>query len=97
MEIKKLTNEQLSDQQIVFALATMKNETDMPALLIGVSEKAWEYMSDGKTHTFDLKFIGLPIQIVLFGGKDLKEIKDTYTSILERIASDGPTSKINLN
>lgn len=27
-------------------------------------------MKDGKTHTFDLSKAGLPVRVVLFGGKD---------------------------
>lgn len=37
-------------------------------IMLGVPQGAWEYMSDGKTHTFDLNRAGIPVQIIMFGG-----------------------------
>lgn len=42
-------------------------------VVIGIPAAAWEYMKDGKTHTFDLTKIGLPIKLMLFGAKDRAE------------------------
>jgi hypothetical protein len=41
-----------------------------PMILLGVPKGAWEYMKDGKTHTFDLTKIGLPLKIVMYGAEN---------------------------
>jgi hypothetical protein len=52
------------DEKIVFALSP----SDVgPILTLGIPTAAWEYMKDGKTHTFDLTSLGVPIKFVLFG------------------------------
>jgi hypothetical protein len=43
-------------------------------VVIGIPEAGWEYMRGGRTHTFDLRSLGVPFGIVLFGGKDRAEI-----------------------
>ena len=56
-----------ADQKIAFALSPDGQGDGIPILMLGISQKAWEYMKDGKTHTFDLTSIGVPIKLVLFG------------------------------
>lgn len=68
------------DQRVVFGAGT--GEGGMPVIALGVSEKAWEYMKDGKSHTFDLRPIGLPITLVLFGG----ETRESIQAILQEAA-----------
>ena len=38
-----------------------------PTIVLGVSKAAWEFMQNGMTHTFDLRKVGVPVQIVMFG------------------------------
>lgn len=67
------------DHQVVFMLAPGGQEpSDVPMLVVGVSEAAWEYMKDMKTHNFDLTPIGLPFKFVLFGCKDRKHALSIY-------------------
>lgn len=43
---------------------------DKETVLIGIPAAGWEFMKDGRTHTFDLRSLGIPVRIALFGGKD---------------------------
>jgi hypothetical protein len=45
----------------------------VPLVLLGVPSAAWDYMKDGKTHTFDLTAIGVPLKLIMFGAKDRDE------------------------
>lgn len=63
----------MNEEQVIFAVAPRgERERD---ILLGVSAAAWEYMKDGKTHTFDLTKLGLPIRIIMFGGRDQTMIR----------------------
>jgi hypothetical protein len=55
------------EQQVVFAVAPEGQGDGSPILLFGISEAAWNYMKDGKTHTFDLTKAGLPLKIIIYG------------------------------
>jgi len=57
------------EEQMVFAVSPGSGD-GVPVILLGIPEKAWEYMKDGKTHTFDLTRAGLEVKLVLFGAKD---------------------------
>lgn len=65
-------NELTVEQKVVFAAGPMPDAP--PLLMFGIPEGAWEYMKNGKTHTFDLNNVGLPIQIMMYGGKDHDEV-----------------------
>ena len=65
------------NEKVVFAVSPDGQEDGVPLLLVGVSEAAWEYMKDGKTHHFDLTLIGLPIKLMLFGAKDRAAVIET--------------------
>lgn len=68
--------------KIVFALVP-PDERGTVMLLLGVPEAAWEYMKDGKTHTFDMTALGLPLQLMLYGAKDhdaAKQVIDDYNA-----------------
>lgn len=73
--------------QVVFLAAATEDGT--PLVALGVSKAAWEYMKDGKTHTFDLTRAGIPVQIVLFGG-------DTPESILADLKQSAPQWGVTL-
>lgn len=55
------------EEKVVFGIAPA-TDGSAPLVLLGVSAAAWEYMRDGKTHTFDLTSLGLPLKLVMFGG-----------------------------
>jgi len=59
-------------EQVVFAVSPREDGFDV---LLGVSTPAWEYMKDGRTHTFDLTKLGLQIRIVLYGGPDQATVR----------------------
>lgn len=53
------------EEKMVFAIGrTAEGE---PMLILGVSEAAWTYMKDGKTHHFDFAKVGLPLKMMVFG------------------------------
>jgi hypothetical protein len=58
------------DGKIVFAVLPDGQGDGAPVVILGIPKGAWEYMKDGKTHTFDLTSIGLPIKLILFGADD---------------------------
>ena len=63
----------------------------VPALILGIPRGAWQYMRHGKTHTFDLTKAGLPIKLVLFGGKDHAEVM----AVLNKAMADSKTPYID--
>lgn len=66
------------DQKVVFAVSPRDGVDDDDCsfdVLLGVPLAAWEYMKDGHTHTFDLTKLGLPIRILLYGGRDHTEVR----------------------
>lgn len=58
--------------QVVFLAAEQAD--GKPLVVLGISKDAWEYMKDGKTHSFDLTNAGIPLQLVMFGGGDKASI-----------------------
>lgn len=64
-------HQQKPDEKIVFALSG-----DRSILILGIPEPAWDYMSHGKTHTFNLKKEGFPVNLVLFGAPTRAHILD---------------------
>jgi len=69
------------EEQIVFAVSP-GNGDGVPLVLLGIPKGAWEYMRDGKTHTFDLTKAGLPIKLMLFGAADHASAMKVVTSDL---------------
>ncbi len=55
------------EEKVVFGIAPSPNG---PVAILGVTAAAWDYMKDGKTHTFDLRGIGFPVQIMMFGAQN---------------------------
>jgi len=62
------------EEKCVFGLAAQGDGS--PVAIIGVPKQAWEYMRDGKTHTFDLRALGFPVQIMLFGAENHRHAID---------------------
>jgi hypothetical protein len=58
-----------AEDKIVFMVAPTTDEKP-PILVFGIPKAAWDYMADGKTHTFDFTKIGIPLRVMMFGGKD---------------------------
>ncbi len=56
------------DDKILFGISPP--EDGIHTILLGVPEGAWDYMKDGLTHNFDLTSLGLPVRILMYGGKD---------------------------
>lgn len=66
-------NKSAPNNQMVFAVG---NEPDgSPIVIFGVTEAAWNYMREGKTHNFDLTRLGLPFKVMCFGAKDYAEAR----------------------
>lgn len=68
------------EQKMAFAV---QMTDDVPLMTIGVPQAAWDYMKDGKTHTFDLTPMGVPLKLMIFGG----ESHDAVTKTLFEAAS----------
>lgn len=65
---------QTTQEKCMFGLAAQDDGS--PVAIIGIPEAAWRYMADGKTHTFDLRSLGFPVQIMLFGARDHRHALD---------------------
>ena len=57
------------EEKVVFGVSPEGCGDGVPLVLLGIPAGAWEYMKDGKTHTFDLTKIGLPIKLVIYGAE----------------------------
>jgi hypothetical protein len=79
------------EQKVVFAVAPQGQGDGVPVVVLGIPEGAWEYMSKGKTHTFDLTMAGVPVKLILFGGKDHSEV----FGILDKTAQVSNTPYLN--
>ena len=77
------------DEKILFAISKAGQGDGIPVVLLGVPVGAWNYMRNGKTHTFDLTKVGLPVKLILYGATDHAEalacIKDFLTEAGEVI------------
>lgn len=56
------------EEKVIFGVAP--DEGDGLAVILQVPPEAWAYMKDGKTHSFDLTKIGIPLRIILAGCKN---------------------------
>lgn len=66
-------------------------------LLLGISKKAWEYMRKGKNHNFDLRRLGLPMQLILFGGATHDHLMDSislFTGPVPKVADMHTDNKV---
>lgn len=64
-----------SEDKIVFAVS---QTPEGPLVVVGVPAGAWEFMKDGRTHHFDLGQVGLPLKLMMFGGKDHETCMKTF-------------------
>ena len=62
----------MNEEKMVFAVGKMPD--GVPVVILGISQAAWDYMKDGKTHTIDLTSLGHRLKFVLFGGKDRADV-----------------------
>ena len=53
------------EEKVVFGLSS--DDKGTPFVILAIPPGAWEYMKDGKTQTFDLSSVGVPIKIMMFG------------------------------
>jgi hypothetical protein len=64
----------IDEKKMVFAVAPPNPpHEDAPIVLLGIPAGAWEHMKDGKTHSFDLTKVGVPVKLMLYGAKDHTE------------------------
>ena len=59
----------IGENQVVFGVSP-KRPDGVRVLLLGVTTEAWNYMKDGKSHTFDFNKAGIPWQVVMYGAPD---------------------------
>lgn len=71
------------EERVVFAAGGYEQDSPVPRfLLLGVSRDAYRFMSGGRTHTFDLRYLGLPTQIIMMGGKSRAHILDALSMFM---------------
>lgn len=58
------------ESKMVFAVSPGGQGDNIPLVILGIPAAAWEYMHDGKTHSFDLTKIGIPVKLMLYGADD---------------------------
>lgn len=58
------------EEKMVFALIPDALGDGTALVMLGVPAGAWEHMKDGKTHTFDLTRVGVPVRLMLYGAAD---------------------------
>lgn len=72
------------DQKVLVALGEPL-PGQLPTVVFGVPQGAWEYMQGGKTHTFDLSAMGIRAQLVMYGAKDyddaVRVLQDSAASV----------------
>ena len=61
------------EEKIVFGLS--RDFAGRTLLLLGIPAGGWEYMKDGKTSHFDLSSVGVPLQVIVYGGATHDEVK----------------------
>lgn len=76
-------------RRCLVAIGQPNNIGDVPTIVIGIPEAAWDYMKDGKTHHFTFVSEGIPVQLMLFGGPDMPSVQAT---LVEAGAAPAPKS-----
>ncbi len=62
------------DDKVVFAVG--KDADGVPMVVLGITNGAWNYMRDGKTHTFDLTKAGLRVRLMIYGGMSHRDVME---------------------
>lgn len=75
----------LGEERLVFAVAPEGVGDGVPLIMIGLTDKGWEYCKDGKTHMIDLSSIGLPFKMIMFGTRSHAQAKQTILGHNERV------------
>ena len=68
-------------EKLVFGYATTTK--GLPVITLGISEACWEFMKGGSTHTLDLTKVGIPAQLVMFGGETYESVSKTLLNGLK--------------
>lgn len=71
-------------ERLVVGVGQMDNGLG-DGILIGIPAKAWEEMQNGMGKDIDLRKIGIPIVLMVFGGKDRAECEDTILKSNESV------------
>lgn len=71
------------ERKLFFAAAPEGTGDGIPMVIIGVPKAAWEYMRNGKTHTIDLTKAGIPVKLMMYGGKN----HDTVKKVMDEAAA----------
>ena len=72
------------DQEVVFSVGVTDGQ---PLIILGIPHAAWTHLKDGGVTHFDLDSTGLPVKLVLFGGKDHRQIMDTLDKVAKASGS----------
>lgn len=69
------------EEKVVFGISYEGQGDGVPLIMMGIPAAAWDYMRDGKTHTFDLTKAGLPVKVILFGAKTHDDVVKVFGQI----------------
>lgn len=83
------------EDKVVFAVSP-GNGDGVPMVLLGIPHRAYKRMKDGRTSTFDLTKVGLPVKLILYGAENhtaaMKMIEghmaETGTAMLDERRAD---------
>lgn len=64
------------EKRMVFALAPIPADNST-LIILGIPRAAWVHIKDGSTNNFDFAAAGLPVKLLVFGGKDHADVKKT--------------------
>lgn len=76
------------EQKVVFGISYEGQGDGIPVVVLGIPAAAWEYMRDGKTHTFDLTKAGVAVKLILFGAETHEEAVKVFGQM--NAAADAP-------
>lgn len=66
----------LPNERVVVGIgADATGVSDIATVVIGVPEAAFHAIADGRTHTVSLTQFGLPVEIIIFRGKDVADCR----------------------
>jgi hypothetical protein len=76
------------DKKVVVGLGGSDRSGDIPTIVLGMPEASWPEMEGGKTHSFDLSKIGIPVRIIMFRGKDHEDVAKTMMDAAGEAGAD---------
>jgi hypothetical protein len=68
------------ERKVVVGIGTPEIAGGPPTIILGMTPQAWDAMAGEGTHTFDLRKVGVNVQILMFRGESHAAIAETLAS-----------------